>query len=384
MKLDVNIKNNRIWLPKPIQHGIGGSFIEVKLNNISFVTKLTKDGRFAVPKQFRHQLQFSQIKSEITILKNVVRPKIVRVRNYLDVLNFIPETTISGFPVLTTATDKKLRLWYSTKGRPNELTVNRYVPSDFLVLLGYYQAEGGKMKLHHRRGREINFTNTDWNLIADFLFYIGRLIDIKLCKATIRYNKDVTYSMIETLKARLIRAGVKEENVFDKPAIRIRSYTVRIWVSNSLLAEIMDSMLNQLRKYLSSNSINKELIVYFLQGAIAGDGNFSSLRDKRGSLHSYLRIFEPNKEVIDDYGVMLRKLGITTKIMKVKNKNLYLRHSFVNWHTLLRLLELGLLNKSPDNYSRLINAIKEHRNYKFGWLKARSLAEQVKSFEVTR
>ncbi len=366
--LIVNIKNNRIWLPKSIQKTIGNQFIEIKIGDICFITKLTKEGRFFIPKELRWNILNEPTKIQFSILKNIYRPKKFILNNKIDVLSFIPEKILSGFDILALEEENKIKLWYSTKGRPNDITINRFVPLEFFRLLGYYQAEGGKVKLRKRRGREINFTNADMGLIEDFLKYWGYLVNLNLCKCTIRYNPQLNYEKIIEVEDKLISIGIKAENINDKQAKRIKEYTVRIWITNSLLAEIIDSMMNEVRKYLIGSKSNKKLIVYFLQGLLAGDGNFYSTRDRKGCLHSYLRVFECNGGFVSDYRKLFESLGINGKIKKIKNKNLYIFELFVNWAYLLKILKLGLLEKSPENQKRLENAIKQHRGYKFGWL----------------
>jgi len=384
---NVNIKDNRIWLPKNIQKIIKTDFIRITIENSHFITKLTKDGRFVIPKKYRKNVSETSKIIKVNILRNLKRPMNNLSNNRIDVLSFVPEKTMSGFDILTLEKNKSLKLWYSTKGRPNELIINRFLPIEFILLIGYYQAEGGKAKLTKRRGREINFTNADLDIIIDFIKYLKYLINIDLLKCTLRYNKHIDYSTINKVKKKLISLGIKKENINDKQAERIKKYTIKIWVTNSVLGEIINNMMNKIRKYLSNKEANKKLIIYFLQSFIAGDGNFYSLRDNNGSLHSYLRLFESNKEFIEDYRKLLQKLGINGKIRKVKNKNLYLYEVFVNWNLLLKILKLGLLEKSPNNQKRLINAIKQHRSYKFGWLNRKEnkeLLDKVMSFKITR
>lgn len=366
--LVVNIRNNRIWLPKNIQKIIRERFIEIRIKNVVFVTKLTKDGRFFIPKRLRKNISNKPSKIKILVLKNLERPKKFTLNGKIDVLAFVPQKTLSGFEILALEEKNKLRLWYSTKGRPNEIVISRFVPLKFIRLLGYYQAEGGKVKLKKRRGREINFTNANFDLIEDFLGHFKDLVDIELCKSTIRYNSKIRQYKISEIKNKLISSGINEENIRSKQARRIKNWTIKIWITNSILAETMNNMMNKFREHLFKNDVNKELLVYFLQGLLAGDGNFYSSRDKKGCLHSYLRVFEFSDEFINDYREIFKRLGINGKIRKAKDKNFYIYEFFVNWGLLLKLLKLGLLKKSLPNHKRLVNAIKQHRSYKFGWL----------------
>lgn len=59
----------------------------------------------------------------------------------------------------------------------------------------------------------------------------------------------------------------------------------------------------------------------------------------------------------------------------INNKKICL---YTNWSTLLRMIQLDLWEKSPDNKERLLKAIKDHRNYKNGWLKDKFILEKVR------
>lgn len=382
IELYANIKNNRIWLPKNIQNFIGKSFIEIKINDISFVTKITRDGRFFIPKDLRQNISEGSTKIRVSILENVVRTEKFDLENKIDILPFIPEKTMSGFDILAIEENRSIRLWYSAQGRPNEITLNQYIPIRFMRLLGYYQAEGGKVKLHKRRGRELNFTNANFDLIADYLDHLRDLLDIRLCKATIRHNPNANPDTLNDAKNRLVSIGLKEENIKIKSAKRIYCYTIKIWITNSILGEIIDKMLNKIRGFLVEKDADKKWIIYFLQGCLAGDGNFHSKRDKHGSLHSYLRMYESNEKVIQDYKKLFEKFGMIGKIKQVKNKQMYIFVFFANWELLLEILKLGLLEKTKNNHIRLKEAIKRHRCYKFGWLKDKELIFKLENIKL--
>jgi len=384
LMLKVNIINGRIWLPKDIQKSIKDEFILVKIKEKSFITKLTKDGRFFIPKEIRILTGDGKTDVSINIIKNLARTEKIIKDGCIDVLAFVPKKTISGYNILALEEKRELRLWYSTKGRPDEMKVNRFLPLGFITLLGYYQAEGGKIKLKKRRGREINFTNTNLRLIEDFLKYSTQLFDISLFKATINKRVGLDIEEISRVKEKLFIWGIKKENIQIRTGQRIKNFTVRLWISNSLLAEIIDSLMNYFRAQLSEEIVYKELVGFFLQGLLAGDGSFTSSRDKNGSLHSYLRVYEGNYEYIKDYQKMIDLfLGVTGKIRKEK-KNMYQYYLFANWSVLLKMLEHNLWCKVATKQQKLIETIKNHRNFKFGWLKEEKLLEQVKSFQITR
>lgn len=377
LMIDVNIADGRIWLPKDIQNGIKNEFILVKIKERSFITKLTKDGRFCIPKETRISIDDGKTNIIVEIIKNLVRTEKIIKNEQIDVLAFVPKKTISGYDTLVLEEKHKLQLWYSTQGRPNEITLNRFLPLEFITLLGYYQAEGGKLKLKKRRGREINFTNANLGLIVDFLKYSRQLFNVHLFKATITKREGLNEEELTKVNKILLAYGIKKENIHIRTGQRIKNFTVRLWISNSLLAEIIDNMMNYFRTWLSEEIVPLELVSFFLQGLLAGDGSFTSTRDKNGSLHSYLRVYEGKYEYLQDYQKMIDSFfKVHGKIRKEK-KNMYQYYLFANWSTLLKMLKHNLWCKVPAKQQKLIDAIKNHRNFKFGWLKEEKLLEQA-------
>lgn len=363
--LIVKIKNNRIWLPKHVQNIIGDEFIEVRIKNICFITKLTKDGRFFIRKKIGKRFPNKQSRIQVIILKNLDRSKKFISKNRVDILAFVPKKTLSGYNILALEKKDKIELWYSTKGGPNEIKINRFVPIYILRLLGYWQAEGGKLKLKKRRGREFNFTNKSIKIILDFLRLSENLIDPSLWRVSIRHNPSLPKKEITKISNILKKREITKIKI--KPAERIKTFTIKLWISNSLLAETLSNMVNFFRKYLIKseiNRVNEKLLIYFLQGLLAGDGSFFSKRDKYGSLHSRMSVYESNLNYIEDYKNLLNKLNINGHIRKEKNKNLYIFTAYTNWKTLLTLREKELFEYSENNKNKIINAINNHRGYK--------------------
>ncbi|MCJ7816262.1 MAG: hypothetical protein MUP55_00230, partial [Candidatus Aenigmarchaeota archaeon] len=203
----VNIERNRIWIPKEIQEKIFGKFIEISIRKnqkeMSFLSKMNKDGRIVIPYKYAEYLQLNKrydvARIEIEVIRNRKRgSNLFRVKSF-DVLSFVPQNTISGFEILAIENNGKLNLWYSTKGRPNNVQINRFLPMNFSRLLGYYQAEGGKPKLMKRRGRELSFTNTSIEIIGEFIDLSKSMFNPELWNATIRYKEGVNKSEIDKL-----------------------------------------------------------------------------------------------------------------------------------------------------------------------------------------
>jgi AbrB family looped-hinge helix DNA binding protein len=370
---NIKIKSNRIWLPKSLQSTFRSHFLEVELRKQNkkqkFFTRITKDGRFVIPKEIRESLELKNndklwIKIRI-ILNNKFKRDFFQ-DDKVDVLAFVPAETMSGFDILTLEKNRKLSIWYSTKGRPNEIEVNRFLPISFLKLLGYYQAEGGKPKLQKRRGRELSFTNKSLFIIKDFIKLSRSMFKTDLWKILIRYNSKVPKNEIDNLKLELTNSGINPNNINSQTAERISHYTIRLWISNSLLFEILFNMMNKIRKYLVSsgfNHSNRKLCVLFTQGLLAGDGTFHYWIDKKGSLHSNISIFEANEDYMKDYQLLLNKFQIYGNFKKHPTKNFYIYSVFTNWNSLLTLWGLKLLI-CPHHRESLKKTILRHKRYR--------------------
>ena len=176
--------------------------------------------------------------------------------------------------------------------------MNRYLPFDFVKLLGYHQAEGGKPVLRKRRGREFNFTNKRMDLIKDFMKKSEHLIDKRLWNVTIRHNINIKKEMLDKVKKELLKEKVNKIDI--KPATRIKHIVIKIWISNSILAETIENLNDKIKNLFLENKtkIQNDLYGLYFRGYLAGDGNFYSYRDKYGSLHSRLYLYEEKERYI--------------------------------------------------------------------------------------
>jgi len=102
----------------------------------------------------------------------------------------------------------------------------------------------------------------------------------------------------------------------------------------------------------------------YLQGLLAGDGNFRLWVDSKGSHHSRIQIFEGKLDYVNDYKLLLEKLDIKGGIRKDKIKNLYTFDKYTNWSDLLKIFDLNLLSYSSLHQSHLIKAILNHKKYR--------------------
>ena len=362
---DANVEKYRIWVPKTLQKSLSKSFLQVKLTHAdrikSFVTKMNNDGRIVIHKDIREHLNLNptdRCKVRITPLENAKRPKQKFSGDHFDVLAFVPETTMSGFDILALDRNDRIYLWYQAKGRPKEIEVSKVLPPEFARFLGYYQAEGGKLKLKKRRGREFNFTNKSRIIVEDFIRLSKLLIDVNLWVVTIRYNPEIEKNELDKAVSFLISNGIPKENLIMRPATRIKDYTFTFRIGSSILAELVSRMMDVTRR--------EDVMVYsryFLQGLIAGDGCFSSNIDKHGSLHTSMKLFESNLEYMRDYDSAMRKFGIYGKFKKSSKKNFYIFTASLNWNNLLKIYELGLL-EFTKHQGKLVNSILQRKQYR--------------------
>ncbi|MEK6932988.1 MAG: hypothetical protein AABW56_04315 [Nanoarchaeota archaeon] len=365
----LQVKKGRVWIPKKKQTKYKGKFIEifVKNNNkkSSFIAVIPKDGRFYIPIEIRNKLKVKdKIKIEkIILLKNKRRNDKLISKNRFNILSIIPEKTLSDYEILVVDMGDKYLCWYCTQGRPKEILLNKHVPLSFAKLLGYYQAEGGKPKLRKRTGRNFSFTNKKFELIKDFFNISKCLFDVKEWNVTIRYEKNMDYKKIEELKDKLKFLGINPKKIFIRQAKRIKESTIVLWISNSVLTEVIDNFNKKFKEFIIKEK-NEFLFKNYFQGEIAGDGNFFSYRDKTGSLHSRLNIYEEKLEYVLNHKRILDNFGLIGKIKKDKEKELYTLKLTNNWEMLLRLLEYDLFYNAPHHKKRLIWTIKEHNRFR--------------------
>ena len=363
----VHVKKGRVWLKDVKEYR--GKFIEVFIKNkntqTSFIAVIPKDGRFYIPIKIRKYLEIDNDINirKIVILKNKARSINLIENNKFNIISIIPNKTLSNYKIVIKELKNKYLCWYCTQGRPKEILLNKYVSLSFIKLLGYYQAEGGKPKLRKRNGRNFDFTNKRFDLIKDFFELSSYILDKKEWKATICYNKDIDYKIITDLKIRLNNLVIDSSHIFIKSAERIKEYIIKIWISNSILAETIDNF-NKKIKDLIFKTKNENLFKLYYQGYLAGDGNFFAYRDKNGSLHSRTYLLEEKEEYIKLHKKILDIHGFNGKIKKAKDKNLYKLILTNNWNMLIKLLEYDLFFNIPHHKEKLIWTIRNHNKFR--------------------
>ncbi len=367
MKLKLVYKGNRIWVPAQIQNKINNGFLEIGITtNIGtkfFVTYFTKGRRIIIPKKCREALQLKKgqiITMHIKKVEAAQKPTKMLNGNSIDLLYFLIQKTMSGFPICCRCYKNNIFLWYPAKGRPKEIVFNRYVSKSFAKLLGYLQAEGGKTILKRRRGREFSFTNKSLTIISDFLQLSKTFIDISLFNATISINPK--FNQVKKVKSFLIKLGIPNKNIFTRKIERVKEFTIKLWVTNSLLAEFCYNAMNEIRRYLTKSNPDKDILKFFLQGLLLGDGNVYCYRDKNNSLNVRLQIFESNEQYIKDYEKILSHVNIKGKIKKSKARNLFILTSYLNWRSLIEIMQI--FPKDSKQFNILAYALKSHRKYR--------------------
>lgn len=356
-----NLIKNRVWVPANLKRIIGNGFFKFGIfqngQKISFISKLNKDGRLVIPKEYG-SLKTGSVTVSYSPIINCSRTKHTFVGSKIDLLSTIPTNTLSGFEILVSKKRGKLFVWYfSSKGRPDPIIIKRYVDSEFSRFLGYYRAEGGKSRVSRRRGREFSFTNKSLPIIQDFIKIFGSFSDTKMLKSRIAYNP--TFNDIPKVKRQLIDMGVDKNSITVGKSGNVKEFVIRLYVTNSLLSEIVNNSESLFRTHIH-NSKNEAHLVEYLRGVIAGDGCLYSYRDKKGSLHSKLNIFEPNRHALECIQNLLSSLGIHGDIDR-KNEKMYTYTAYLNWGGLLIMYEKAL---SPFKVNVLKNTIKSHKRFR--------------------
>lgn len=362
-----NVERSRVWLSKELQKDYKNKFVEITIrNNLqkkSFISKINKDGRFYIPKSIKESMNIKEKVEVVNILniKNLIKSKKLINNNKIEILTAIPEKTLSGYPIAIKKEGRTYQCWYCAKGRPNEIIINKAIPLTFSRLLGYHQAEGGKPKLSKRRGRTLSFTNKKIELIKDYFQLANYMFNNQLIKATVRHNPKEAKENIENLKKELLKLGITQISI--KQAPRIKTFTIKLWVSNSLLAEIVDNLNTKLKQFLLEDE-ELEIFKDYYRGYLAGDGTFFVGRDKNNSMHAVAYLFEEREEYIKEHQEILNNRGIIGGVKKAKNKNMFILTINCNWNTLLKLLEYDLFKVIPYHKKKLINAIRSHKKFR--------------------
>ncbi len=368
---NINDKIVRIQIPPKIHKKIKGNFVKIKINNIELLDKISSEKRFVIPKNLKQKIKFSN-KNEIIIkmIKNKKKNKKESIVNgKLNVIKFIPEKTREGTKINIIEEGSNLICYIKNfKGRLNQVIIKKEVPFEFCRLLGYYQAEGAKEKIiKKRRGRQVVITNTNFNLIKDFISLSKNLIEINNWNVEVKSTKR-NESKGEFLEKRLIELGIQKNKIKRRKEEKLKDFSIRLSIYSTLLSDIILNFMDCLRRKLIKEDILErkylEIYINFMQGLFSGDGNYNTYKNKEGGTHHRVIFYEGDNNYAIDYQKLLKKLGIESNVIKIKDKNLYIVRATLNWKGLLLLQELKLFEYHKKHKETLINSIKTHKSYK--------------------
>ncbi|GBE20278.1 hypothetical protein BMS3Abin17_01016 [archaeon BMS3Abin17] len=366
---NINKRVVRIQIPTKIYKKIKNNFVKINVNGTELIDKITSEKRFVIPKE--QKIIFSnQNIVKIEIIKNKKRKKKSFIVNKkIDILNWLPEKNREEVKINIIGNKDNLTCFIKNfKGRVRQVIIKKYVPLEFCRLLGYYQAEGGKEKIiKKRRGREVVITNTNLDLVKDFIFLSKYLIDASNWNAEIKLTKRNELKEKFIIKE-LIKLGVKKNKIKIRKEKKLKDFSIRLSICSTLLSDIILNFMNCIRKKLIERrplgKNYKIMYINFMQGLFSGDGNYNTFKNKDGGTHHRLIFYEGNKNYAIDYQKLLRNEGIKSNIIKIKDKNLYIIRTTLNWELLLLLKELNLFDYHKKHKEALVSSIKSHKRYK--------------------
>ncbi len=362
----VIVKTNRMRIHGLSQNRLFRIKVTRQNKSDTFFYVTNKDKRIFIPKKLRSDLKinsYDTVKATYSLVPILKRKSNLFMNNKFNIPAFVPEKTLSNYPIFLTESNRKVFACCSTRGGIRSIILDKTIPLSFSKCLGYYQAEGSKNKLVKGEGREFSFTNTSLPILKDFIELFHLLANKDLLKASIYFNPKLSLSTIQDLKKEFVSYGLIQENIKFYPADRLKKYSVNLFISNSMFSDIFNHALKVFRNYLISTEDHSYLALLFLKGVIAGDGTLSKNRDKHGSLHSKINIYEQHKEVVNDYKQILDNFNFKGKIKKDKHKDLYTLTININWRRLLLLLDFDLL-ENKSHKEKLIWLITNHKRYK--------------------
>lgn len=371
--MQLKILNGRINLPERLKN-LNSTFVVKLYKNgsiVDYILSIPKnETRFRIPKNILQNLKIG--KNDIVDLrirkvkKLVSRPKKMFRANKINLLYFIPKSTIKGYQYIVIPKSKFLKIWYKTPvGRPHEIMIKRYVPLDFVRFLGYIQSEGGKLPkiIPKRRGFELNFTNKLINLHKDVVD-LGEEAGISrnLWKVICTYNPKISKSFLQSkIKEFFRETGLEKNKLNLKISERVKKITFKIYINKTSLFEITYNTMNVIRKYLHASD-NIKLKIEFLRGLFAGDGSIGIARDK--SLHVAIMLFEGDKEFAEDYLKILKTLNLNCKLRKDNKKDMYVITINGNWNVLNFFYKNRIFYNVLHNRKKLLTAISLHDKYR--------------------
>ncbi len=368
---NINKRIVRIQIPPEIHKKIKGNFVKIKINNIELLDKISSEKRFVISKEIKEKIKF--LKQNTIIIEELKEkkrtPRKFILNNNLNLINFLPEKTRDGTKINIIEKDNNLICFIKNfKGRLRQIMIKKEVPLEFCRLLGYYQAEGGKNKIiKKRKGREVVLTNTNFDLIKDFISLSKHLIDIVNWNVEIKLTKRDKQKE-NFIKNKLIELGIIRSNIKIRTEEKLKNFSIRLSIYSTLLSDIILNFMNCIKKELIKKDVLDKyylkIYTFFMQGLFSGDGNYNIYKNKNRGTHHRLIFFEEDKNYALDYQKLLKKIEIESNVIKIKDKNLYIVRATLNWEFLLLIEELKLFDYHKKHKEALINSIKAHKRYK--------------------
>jgi len=365
----------RIKVPSKIHHEIKNDFVRIRINkNIEFLYKISEEKRFVVPKALTNKINFlGNNLIEITNIKLLKQQKdetIVK-NGKINLIQIIPKKMRSGSPIsILIKGDELICFCKSFRGALRKIEIKKGVPLEFCRFLGYYQAEGGKeKKINKENGRQVVFTNTNANIIRDFIILSKKVIKEELWNIEIKLKKR-NRKKEENLKNMLEELGINKKDIKIKIERNLRDFSIRLYICSTILSDIIIGLMETIKDYLIdestllTNKSNLKMYVSFIQGLFAGDGNYNAYQNKLGGVHHRLIFYEEDYNYALQYKKLLEKAGIGSKIIKIKNKNLFIVRATLNWELLLLIKELELFDYHKSHGASLKKFIKIHKSYR--------------------
>jgi len=369
-KPNLNNKVVRIKIPSKIHEKIRSKFVIIKINNGSeFLEKISDEKRFVISKEQKikflnkNVIIIKEIKIKKKLEKNLIKNK------KINLIKLIAEKTRCGTQINIIEKDDNLICFCkSFNGRLRNIIIKKRAPLKFCRLLGYYQAEGSKeKKIKKRKGRQVVITNTDFNLIEDFINLSKHIIETSIWNAEIKLPKK-NKQKENFIKKKLIKLGISKKKIKTRIENKLKDFSIRLFICSTLLSDIVINLMNKIREKLIKEDLSNkdflEMYINFMQGLFAGDGNYDTYKNKMGGTHHRLIFYEADKDYANDYQKLLEKIGIESRLIKIKNKNLYIIRSTLNWKYLLLFQELKIFKYHGKHRISLINSIKNHKRYR--------------------
>lgn len=231
----------------------------------------------------------------------------------IDLLEFIPKQTSLGYKIFYELferdNEQRIKVWYDQKkAKYRPVEIKRFVDQKNLgSLLGQYQAEGAKSFRNNRR-MKIVFSN---KIIEEHVDFVSSLEEIGISKNAMRFQlKDTSNTDIETLKklASDFASKIGSDPKIYSNYCKRGGYGFDTIIRSTILTEIILNLLHNLRKQIVSSISNFGYFSNaFFAKLLTGDGSIS-INTKKVLGNVRIRIYDENKEYLEDYKVIMKNL----------------------------------------------------------------------------